>query len=155
MINCEEQIMNTDQIEGKWKQLKGSFREKWGDITDDQLEQAAGKKDQLAGLLQEKYGMTKEKAESALDKWSSQPEDHPTYEAIWNNVQGKWTELVGHFKESYGKTIDDDLKESKGQREVLAGMIQREYNVSRGEAFDMVDDWAFGSYKSPDLAGGK
>lgn len=145
--------MNHDQLEGKWKQVKGSFREKWGDITDDELEVAAGKKDKLVGLLQEHYGMSKEKAELAIENWSHRTDLPDTMESVWNTVQGRWTELVGHFKEEYGQTVDDDLTESKGRRDVLAGMIQREYNVSRGEAYEMVDDWAYGSYQSPNLTG--
>ena len=59
--------MNWDIIEGKWEQVKGSVKEKWGDLTDDDLTQIAGKKDKLAGKLQEKYGWTKEEVEKTLD----------------------------------------------------------------------------------------
>lgn len=59
--------MNWDVIEGKWKQLVGTVREKWGDLTDDDIEQLGGKKDKLAGKLQEKYGLTKEEAEKQID----------------------------------------------------------------------------------------
>ncbi|MDO5641488.1 MAG: CsbD family protein [Paracoccus sp. (in: a-proteobacteria)] len=59
--------MNRDIIAGKWEQIKGSVKEKWGDLTDDDLTQIDGKKDQLAGKLQEKYGWTKQEAERELD----------------------------------------------------------------------------------------
>ena len=59
--------MNWDIIEGKWEQLKGSVKEKWGDLTDDELTQAAGKRDKLAGKLQEPYGWTKDEAEKQVD----------------------------------------------------------------------------------------
>ena len=55
--------MNADQLEGKWKQLKGSVKEKWGKLTDDDLELIAGKRDKLIGKLQERYGIRKEEAE--------------------------------------------------------------------------------------------
>jgi uncharacterized protein YjbJ (UPF0337 family) len=61
--------MNSDQIEGNWKQLKGKMREKWGKLTDNDWEQVAGKKDQLLGKLQERYGYTKEQAERDYDDW--------------------------------------------------------------------------------------
>lgn len=147
--------MNTDQLKGKWKQLKGSMQRKWGEITDDQWEQAAGEKDKLEGLLQEKYGMSKEKAEEALHKVIDREDAADKFESVWNNVQGGWSEMVGSFKEVYGKATDDELTQSQGKRDHLAGMIQREYNVSRGEAYEMVDDWAYGSMKSSHLAGGK
>jgi uncharacterized protein YjbJ (UPF0337 family) len=61
--------MNWDQIEGKWKQYVGKAREKWGDLTDDDLDRAAGKRDQLVGLVQEKYGHAKADAEREVDDW--------------------------------------------------------------------------------------
>lgn len=59
--------MNWDTIEGNWKQLKGKFREKWGELTDDEIEKIAGKKDILIGKLQEKYGLSREDAEREAD----------------------------------------------------------------------------------------
>jgi len=44
--------MNWDQIEGNWKQFKGKLKEKWGQLTDDDLDKAAGKWDQVIGRLQ-------------------------------------------------------------------------------------------------------
>lgn len=59
--------MNWDIIEGKWNQVKGSVKEKWGDLTDDDLTEMNGKREQLQGKLQEKYGWTKEEAERQVD----------------------------------------------------------------------------------------
>lgn len=64
--------MNWDVIEGKWKEMKGAVREKWGDLTDDELEQIAGKKDKLAGVLQQKYGKTKEVIDKEIDDWATE-----------------------------------------------------------------------------------
>lgn len=61
--------MNWDQVEGKWKQVAGSFREKFGKITNDDLTVLNGKKDQLVGKLQERYGDSKEDAERRLEEW--------------------------------------------------------------------------------------
>jgi uncharacterized protein YjbJ (UPF0337 family) len=57
--------VNWDQIEGNWKQLKGRVKEKWGKLTDDQLDQLAGNRDQLLGKIQEQYGISKEEAEKS------------------------------------------------------------------------------------------
>lgn len=62
--------MNWDQIEGKWKELKGQAKVKWGELTDDELDVAEGRRDQLVGKLQQKYGMVKEEAERQVDDWS-------------------------------------------------------------------------------------
>src|SRR6202035_1216681 len=53
-----------DQVRGNWNQLKGKFREKWGLLTDDDLEHIAGHKDRLIGKIQEKYGEAKWNARS-------------------------------------------------------------------------------------------
>ena len=59
--------MNWDIIQGKWKQMKGSVKEKWGDLTDDELDQIEGNKDKLAGKLQEKYGWSKEEVDTQMN----------------------------------------------------------------------------------------
>jgi hypothetical protein len=43
----EETAVNWDQVEGKWQQFKGSVKQKWGKLTDDDLDVIAGKRDQL------------------------------------------------------------------------------------------------------------
>ena len=64
--------MNWDQIEGKWKQAKGSVRQQWGKLTDDDLEYIAGKRDHFVGRLQERYGMAKEEAQKRADEWAKE-----------------------------------------------------------------------------------
>lgn len=64
--------MNWEQIEGKWNQLKGAVKQRWGKLTDDDLDLIAGKKDELLGKLREKYGITKEEAEKQLEQWIAQ-----------------------------------------------------------------------------------
>jgi len=61
--------MNSDQLEGKWKQLKGSVKQQWGKLTDDDLTSINGKKDVLVGKLQECYGYAKEDAQARCDQW--------------------------------------------------------------------------------------
>ena len=61
--------MNWDQIKGEWREAKGKLRSKWGKLTDDDLEQIAGKKDILVGRLQRRYGWKKDQAEQSLDEY--------------------------------------------------------------------------------------
>ncbi|MFN8390016.1 MAG: CsbD family protein [Bdellovibrionota bacterium] len=61
--------MNMDQIEGKWDQLKGKVKEKWGKLTDNDLTAIQGRRDQLIGKIQEKYGYASEKAEQEVDRF--------------------------------------------------------------------------------------
>ena len=62
-------VMNKDIIEGKWEQLKGQAKAKWGDLTDDDLAEAKGNAQILAGKVQERYGKTKDEAEKEVNEW--------------------------------------------------------------------------------------
>lgn len=62
--------MDWNVIEGQWKQLKGSAKEKWGELTDDDLDRIEGKRDQLVGKVQERYGIEKDRAEREVDEWA-------------------------------------------------------------------------------------
>ncbi len=62
--------MNWDQVEGKWKQMQGSVKQKWGKLTDDDLDVVAGSRDKLVGRIQERYGIAKDAAEKEVDSWS-------------------------------------------------------------------------------------
>jgi len=55
--------MNWDIVAGKWDLTKGKLREKWGRLTDHDLDVIAGQRDQLIGILQQRYGKTREEAE--------------------------------------------------------------------------------------------
>ena len=55
--------MNWDRVEGNWKQLMGQARQQWGNLTDNDLQQAAGRREQLVGLIQERYGIARQEAE--------------------------------------------------------------------------------------------
>jgi uncharacterized protein YjbJ (UPF0337 family) len=63
--------MNSDQLKGKWKQLKGSAKERWGKLTDDDLDVIDGKHDQLIGKVQEKYGIAREVAQKQVEEWNA------------------------------------------------------------------------------------
>ncbi len=60
--------MNWDQVEGNWKQFKGSIQSKWGELTNDELDQIDGDREQLEGKIQERYGKTKEEAREEVDR---------------------------------------------------------------------------------------
>jgi uncharacterized protein YjbJ (UPF0337 family) len=67
-------MLNSDRFEGNWKQFKGKIREKWGKLTDDDLDVIAGKRDQLVGKIQERYGVAREQAERDLTEWEKTAE---------------------------------------------------------------------------------
>ena len=69
--------MNQDQLLGKWKQLKGSVKQQFGKLTDDDLNIIAGKRDMLIGKLQERYGYAREEAQRRADEWMKTAHEEP------------------------------------------------------------------------------
>ncbi|HKA23590.1 MAG TPA: CsbD family protein [Candidatus Eisenbacteria bacterium] len=66
--------MNRDQMQGNWKQLRGKVKEKWGKLTDNDLEMIQGREDQLVGKIQERYGIDRREAEKQVKEfWSHEP----------------------------------------------------------------------------------
>lgn len=59
--------MNRDKLAGNWKEIKGKAKERWGKLTDDDLDVVEGKAEQLAGKIQQRYGKSKEEAEREVD----------------------------------------------------------------------------------------
>jgi len=61
--------MNSDILQGKWRQLKGEARTQWGKLTDDDLDQVQGQAEKLVGLVQERYGYNRDQAQREVDTW--------------------------------------------------------------------------------------
>ncbi len=68
--------MATQQIQsGRWNEVMGRIRSKWGQINDDELRTVEGNTQQLIGLIQKKTGEAREKVEKQLNDWLSQGEN--------------------------------------------------------------------------------
>jgi uncharacterized protein YjbJ (UPF0337 family) len=63
--------MNWEQIKGNWSEFKGEIKERWGRLTDDDLDVIEGRRDQLVGQLQKRYGIAKEEAEQEVEEYLS------------------------------------------------------------------------------------
>ena len=72
--------MNNDRVEGKWKQMKGSLKSRWGKLTNDDLDVIEGQKDQLVGRIQERYGIAKDEAQKQVDEWNRVNRDAENHE---------------------------------------------------------------------------
>lgn len=75
--------MNRDVLSGRWRQLRGKIRERWGQLTDDDVDVIAGRWDQLVGKLQERYGLAREEAEREVDAFLNEVED------TWDTPYGR------------------------------------------------------------------
>jgi len=73
--------MNWDQVQGKWKQYKGKAKERWGHLTDDDLETIDGRSQQLVGKIQERYGIAKEQAEKQANDFLQSLDTETTQES--------------------------------------------------------------------------
>ena len=62
--------MSWDLVKGKWKQITGSARARWGKLTDDELTEIDGRREQLVGKIREKYGIARDEAEKQVDEWA-------------------------------------------------------------------------------------
>ncbi len=69
--------MNSDRIRGQWKQIKGKVKERWGRLTDDDLDVIAGRRDQLLGRIQERHGMAREEAQRQVKEFEDRLPDAP------------------------------------------------------------------------------
>jgi uncharacterized protein YjbJ (UPF0337 family) len=63
----KERLMNPDVLKGKWHQLKGDVKTKWGRLTDDDLGVVNGDVEKLVGRVQERYGYARDDAKREVD----------------------------------------------------------------------------------------
>jgi uncharacterized protein YjbJ (UPF0337 family) len=61
--------MDEHRIAGNWKQIRGKVQERWGKLTNDDLDVIDGRVDQLLGRLQERYGLHRDAARQEIDGW--------------------------------------------------------------------------------------
>ncbi len=67
--------MNETILKGKWNQLMGSAKKKWGKLTDDDLDMIEGDSQKLSGKIQEKYGKSKEEADEEVRAFEKEQEN--------------------------------------------------------------------------------
>ncbi|WP_421132807.1 CsbD family protein [Alteromonas sp. A079] len=61
--------MNSDRIEGNWKEMKGKVQQKWGKLSDDDMDVIDGRREELVGKIQQAYGKSREEAEKEVDEY--------------------------------------------------------------------------------------
>jgi uncharacterized protein YjbJ (UPF0337 family) len=60
--------MDRLEIKGNWNQIKGKIKEKWGDLTDDDLTYEEGKEDQLIGRIQKRTGRARDEIVGEINR---------------------------------------------------------------------------------------
>lgn len=60
-------VINNDTVTGKWSELTGEVKKKWGELTDDEVTRTNGNIESLVGVIQQKYGAAKEAVRDELN----------------------------------------------------------------------------------------
>lgn len=76
-LHSEEQGMNWDQVESRWKDLRSSVKENWSKLTDIDLEEISGKREELINKIQTIYGMTRREADKQVWDWGKTVQRFP------------------------------------------------------------------------------
>jgi uncharacterized protein YjbJ (UPF0337 family) len=59
--------MNKLRLKGSWNEVKGKLKQKYGDLTDDDLTFAEGKEDELLGRIQKRLGKSKDEIQKEIE----------------------------------------------------------------------------------------
>ena len=59
-------------LKGQWNDVKGRVKERWGELTNDDLDRIEGRRDQLVGAIQKQYGMARDEVEREVERWETE-----------------------------------------------------------------------------------
>ncbi len=113
--------MNWSQMEGQWDQLRGTVKERWGKLTDDDVKQIEGKGDKLVGLVQQKYGIAKEKAESEVNEWLDKAKG--MFESAKDTVNEAVKQGKEYLQQSNFSDVMGDVKDLIARHPLPAAII--------------------------------
>jgi uncharacterized protein YjbJ (UPF0337 family) len=116
-------MLNTAEIRGHWNVIQGKLKERWGQLTDDDLRIGEGNIDQLIGRIQERVGVERRAVEEAIAQISAQAPSLDEFQAVAKqkvqevaeNVRRGANEAVRHFQENYeevGQHLQEGLEEA-------------------------------------------
>ena len=98
-------MISKERLEGNWNRISGQVREKYGQITSDELEQAQGSVEQLVGLIQRKTGQSREQVNKFLGDCVQSTEN--AYNRL-SEKAGEYAEAAGHaVRENYDRVAEE------------------------------------------------
>jgi uncharacterized protein YjbJ (UPF0337 family) len=92
-------MVTRQQLQGKWNEVSGRLKEKWGNLTDDDLSRAEGNVEQLVGMVQQKTGRAKEEVEKFID--SVVNSSNQVYEKVASTAKEYATDATDAFRRGY------------------------------------------------------
>jgi len=97
-------MVNTQELQGSWNRLKGQVKEKWGNLTDDDLQIHGGNVDQVVGKIQQKTGETREAIEEFLNNLTTRSASVFSQAA---DTAGQYAQRAGHqIADKYQRVAD-------------------------------------------------
>lgn len=122
-------MFTKQEIEGGWTELKGAAKNRWGELSDDELTQFEGAVEEFIGLLQRKTG----EAKAEIERWLSELDE---------SVRPRVNDTVGVARERLGATMEsaEEMVEAVQQRvaqgqQEAARMVRRHPAESVAVAF--------------------
>ncbi len=123
--------MISDSLAGRWHELKGEMRARWGRITEREWADAEGDDERLCELLMHHYGMTRQQAEAAVDPYivpaasiratpiRGVDREDPSIEVTDNSVRAHPGDVLGLRSEGETTALGE-TKEDEDERRVDA-----------------------------------
>jgi uncharacterized protein YjbJ (UPF0337 family) len=107
--------MNTDVLEGCWKQMRGELKSWWDRLTDADIEQIAESRATLIGLVQERYGYTWNRAQEAVERRLQEYQDRLAGSSIPAATGGP-TATMGEKIGALAQTLRDKVPQAGAMR---------------------------------------
>jgi uncharacterized protein YjbJ (UPF0337 family) len=123
--------INAQELQGQWNNLRGQVKQKWGQLTDDDLQIHGGNVDQLVGRIQQKTGEGRDVVERYLSELTSRG----------SSVVSQATEAVGQFAQQAGGRLREhygDMSDAARERyDMATDMVRHNPGQSVAAAFGM------------------
>ena len=121
-------MVNQQVFEGHWNEIQGKLRDRWGQLTEDELQRFDGNVQQLVGMIQRKTGEAREKVESYLEEITNGSSVSNAVKAV-KETTGKAVENV----RAYAAQATESVQETAGQaaEQLRAGYAEAEQFVRR------------------------
>ena len=137
-LNSNNVSDNTElQGRGNWNQLKGAAKQKWGNLTDDDLTYTEGKQDEWFGRLQEKTGETIDNIKNWFNNTTNDASAAATGNSTELKARGNWNQIKGEAKQKWGNLTDSDLDYEDGKQDEWYGKLQEK----TGHTIDDIKGW--------------
>jgi uncharacterized protein YjbJ (UPF0337 family) len=122
--------VNQQTLEGNWNEIKGKLHERWGQLTQDDLQKVRGNVDQLVGLIQRKTGEARERVEQYLSELTSNGSSGVG--KVADAVRGYASSAADSMR-GYASTAGDSLDEARARAAhlVRGGVVQTERMIQQ------------------------